>query len=193
VVSSAFGSSQGFQFGGGLQFEYSRFSASTVISLSHTEQNLQFNIPAWEVPVIDVDGTIKGYLILSDTSKETVSLKSKFSQNEIALPINLSYKQNFLKTFSMELGIGLLPKLQTTTKLKFPGIADMLNSGNSKIKSNFSVPMSIRFGLYKDFPQFTAGFTSLVTPFYNSKYSLPGEVNLKGKQTTIQFTLYRKL
>lgn len=193
VVSKGFGSSNGFQFGTALKFGYSRFSANTGINFSHSEQNLNIEVPTWEVPVIDLDGTIRGYLVLSDTTNETMLVKSKFVQNEIMLPINLSYNQKFLRTFSLELGVGLMPKLQTIPKLKLPGTADMFDESDTKIKAKVSMPMILRAGFYKDFKQFSAGFTGTVTPFYNSKTKLPGEMDLKSKQYSFQLTLFKKL
>jgi hypothetical protein len=193
AVSKGFGSSNGFQFGTALKFGYSRFSANTGINFSHSVQSLNIDVPAWEVPVIDIDGTIRGYLILSDTTNETILVKSKFTQNEIMLPINLSYNQRFLRTFSLELGVGLMPKLQTIPKLKLPGTADMLDKSDAKVKAKVSMPMIVRAGVYKDFKQFSAGFTGIVTPFYNSKTRLPGEMDLNNKQLSFQLTLFKKL
>lgn len=193
AVSKGFSSSNGFQFGTGIKFGYSRFSANTGINFSHSEQSLNIDVPAWEVPVIDLDGTIRGYLILSDTTNETMLVKSRFVQNEIMLPINLSYNQKFLRTFSLELGVGLMPKLQTIPKLKLPGTADMFDESDTKIKAKVSMPMIIRAGFYKDFKQFSAGFTGIITPFYNSKTKLPGEMNLNSKQYSFQLTLFKKL
>ena len=160
---------------------------------SHFQQTLNFEIPVKEVPVIDINGEIKGYIELQDSAQTTVLSKSKFMQNEIAIPLNISFKQKLPLAMSLELGMGILPKLRTYSDVELPGTADMLSPNITKLKPNLSMPLTLRLGVYKSFNNISAGFTGMFTPVNNSKSELPGQMSLSGKQSYFQFTLFKNL
>ena len=193
MLSAGFGNNQGIQLDAGLRLGYAKMTIQGAVLYSHFQQTLNFEIPVKEVPVIDINGEIKGYIELQDSAQTTVLSKSKFMQNEIAIPLNISFKQKLPLAMSLELGMGILPKLRTYSDVELPGTADMLSPNITKLKPNLSMPITLRLGVYKNFNNFSAGFTGMFTPVNNSKSELPGQMSLSGKQSYFQFTLFKNL
>lgn len=193
VLSTGFGNNQGLQLDAGLRLGYTNMTILGAVLYNHFQQTLNFEIPVKEVPVIDINGEIRGYIELSDSSQTTVVSKTKFTQNEIGIPINLAFQKKIPGAMSLELGLGFLPKLRTYSNVELPGTADLLNPKSTKLKANFNMPITMRLGVYKHFSNYSAGFTGMFTPISNSKTELPGQMRLQSRQSFIQFTLFKNL
>jgi len=191
TLSAGFGNNQGVQLNAGLRLGYAKMTIQGAVLYSHFQQTLNFKIPVREVPVIDINGEIRGYIELQDSMQYTEVRNSKFMQNEVAIPVNISFQQKLPGAMSLDFGIGILPKLRTYSDVELPGTADMLNPTRTKIKPNLSMPMTLRLGVYKRFNNFSAGFTGMFTPFNNSKSELPGQMSLQSKQQSINFMIYK--
>lgn len=193
VLSTGFGNNQGLQLDAGLRLGYANMTILGAVLYNHFQQTLNFEIPVKEVPVIDINGEIRGYIKLNDSAQTTVVSRSKFTQNEIAIPLNLAFQKKLPGAMSFELGMGFLPKLRTYSDVELPGTADLLNPKSTKLKANFNMPITIRLGVYKHFNNYSAGFTGMFTPITNSKTELPGQMRLQSRQSFIQFTLFKNL
>lgn len=193
IISGGFESNNGFRLDAGLQFGYKHVLVLAGLNYTHSQQQLSFIIPNWEVPVIDQNGEIRGYIILHDSLHRTETKESVLVQNDIAIPIYISFKQNVAKIYQLELGVGLQPKLKTSPKVQMPGLTDLQTETRYKIKPSFSMPITINAGVYRKFSNYTLGLSGMFTPFYNSKSTLPGQMVLQTKQSTIQLSFIKPL
>jgi hypothetical protein len=74
-----------------------------------------------------------------------------------------------------------------------PGLTDLQTETRYKIKPSFSMPITINAGVYRKFSNYTLGLSGMFTPFYNSKSTLPGQMVLQTKQSTIQLSFIKPL
>lgn len=84
------GFSYGFVLGWNLNLPIN-LTFGTGIEYRTTIVNASYNFTIEEVPVIDIDNSIAGYIKLNDTSKQNISFSNKQVQRLISIPLALQY------------------------------------------------------------------------------------------------------
>lgn len=84
------GFSYGFVLGWNLNLPIN-LAIGTGIEYRTTIVNASYNFTIEEVPVIDIDNSIAGYIKLNDTSKQTINFSNTQVQQLISFPISLQY------------------------------------------------------------------------------------------------------
>jgi hypothetical protein len=183
MLSEATRPANGFQLNFGLGTSIGeRFSFKGGIQYANMSNRIETEYFVHDVPVIDQDGTIKGYIELPDTFKRTVYISHSFKTSVISMPLQFSYVQKIGSSNELHFGLGIRPQIHLVHNWTIPDKINVVSLKWTDIKSVLSTPATVNMGYFRKANQFTFGVQARINPLYAVPRNLGGNITLQTRQ-----------
>jgi hypothetical protein len=194
LLGSASRPATGVQFNLGVQTTFmDKFRFQGGVQYAGMSNRVHVDYFIEEVPVIDIDGRIKGYLEVQDTFKTRVIIDREFRTSIISLPLQFGYSQKIGSKNEVVAGLGIRPQMHLVKQWVVPEDIYIINLNWTEMKQVFSAPAAVNLGYFRNEKHFTFGINAKWSPFFTAPKDLSNHVNLRTSQNEIGFLLMYRL
>lgn len=165
-LSSAFKPSVGANINVGVLTELKNFRLGVGVQYLHQSGELKYSYQVKDVPVIDTNKRIVGYLQLPNSQRFNIDSTFHYREQIFALPLIFGYNINLASNYSLLLGAGLTPQFRMVSGMQLPQKLYIQDFRQFNMRSVLTCPANISFGVTKKVGLMRLGI--------QSRYYIPG-------------------
>lgn len=144
---------------------YKNFTATGGFQFMQTTNKIHYSYKIEEVPVVDIDGKITGYIKVDSSNQYNIEWKSIVNITTIAVPLQFGYSHKLGYKYELCGALGITPQVRFGDKWYKPNPINFLTDFKfSELKNAINVPSTISLGIYRHEGLYTFGITSRINP-----------------------------
>lgn len=194
VVENAVRGANGFQMNLGLRYNVlPKWFVNADFGYHYSSTSTQYKTQIKEVPVIDQDQKIVGYLKLADSNVININTKYRSTFHQVSVPLMFGYNFNVKGALQLNAMLGIALQYSYYSKIALPNSVNIQDISNSSLKGQFTLPISTAIGVYKPMDKGEIGLLLSANPIKTKVADMPNMGTLRSSTFTVALQWVSKI